>query len=134
MHGKRAFAVQRVEEVAAQFQGCVHQGRQGRGRAGFGAFARDNLHVVLAETVEPQPGARFVEFAVRPHPLVAVKRGPFGDVGVKAFAVAHHRGQQRQGAAARRLGAELARQFIPRLGFDGKLAIRTELGAEPGEE
>ena len=91
---------------------------------------RDNLHVMLAKTVEPQRFAGGIDFAIGADFRVAVLGRPFGDVGVKAFAILHDRREQQQVAAllSTRL-ADVAAEFVARLGFDRQLAIGAILRA-----
>ena len=94
----------------------------------------DDFHIVLAKAIQPQPLAGGIEFPVGPDLGVAVAGGPFADVRVKALAIPHHGRQQQQVAAPAQFALQPPAQFIPRLGFDGHLAVRAELRAQPREQ
>ena len=91
-------AVQRVQQVQhalAQVQRLAQQ------RAQFGlVFRRDEdvahrqFQRVFLETVDAREGVQRQEFAVHAQMRVAARLGPFGQVGVDAFAVDHQRRQQ----------------------------------------
>ena len=90
-----------------------------------------DLDVMLAKPVQAQALASRIEFPVCPDFGVAVAGGPFGDIGVKAFAVLHDRREQQQVTALAQLAAQAAAQFIARLRFDRDLAIRAILRPQP---
>ena len=128
MNGKLTVIIEREKCSTAEFQGFINQQLRGFRAALDFLFenADDDFDIVLAETVETKMFAGLVDFFVRAQLGVAVFGGPFGDVRVKAFAIANDRRKQKEVAALFQLLFEPAAQFIARLRFDG----RDSFGAE----
>src|SRR5262249_8123390 len=96
--------------------------------------ASDYLHVVLAESIEPERFGGRKHFSIGANFLVAVLRRPLGDVTVKTFAVADHRRKQQQIAALLQFTLQPSADFITSLPFGRHLAVGTELRPEPREK
>jgi len=92
-------------------------------RRAFFPTRHDDLDVVFAEAVEAETLAGAVDFSIGAHLGVAVFGGPFGDVGMEAFAIADDGREEKEVAALFHFGLEPPAELIAGLGLDGQLAI-----------
>ena len=89
---------------------------------------------MLAEAIQPERFVRCPDFSISANFGVTMLSGPFGNVGVEAFAILDDRGQHLQWAALLYLRLQSPGKLVAGLRFDGNLALRTVLGAETREE
>src|SRR5436190_6405384 len=96
--------------------------------------AYNDLDVMLAEAVGPERLVRAINFSIGANFGVAVLGGPFGDIGMKAFAIADHGCEQQEIAASFQLSLQAAGELVARLRFHRQLAVRAILRAKAGEK
>src|SRR5260221_14323933 len=125
MYGNMAVVIEGEQGSVGELQGFIDQQLRRFGGAAPFLFkdADDDFDVVFAEAVEAEAFAGAVDFSIGADLGVTVFGGPFGDVGVEAFAIADDGRKEEEIAALFHFGLEAPAELVAGLGLDGQLAI-----------
>ena len=137
MHRRLAAIIQRQHRSMADLERFIDESLQTRHFDALFSLnhANDDLDIVLLKAIQPEWLVGRIDLSVGANFGVAVARRPFGNVGVKAFSVLHHRARATADRpVACSFAYQLAAQFIPCLRLAPALAIGTILRPEPRKE
>ncbi len=132
MNCDHAVSIQGEQRSVPELERLVDQWLRNRGGFSFNG-ARDDLHVMLLESIEAKRLIGAMDFPVCANFRIALLGRPFCHVGVEALPVFDDRCKEQQIAALLQLTLKMGAQLVAGLGFDGDFALRTVLRSEPGE-